>query len=80
MTPKFLNVEAANLFDAGCQLVDQRIRLAVERPSERASDDVLIDNQPRELCQNCVTCPPKPRTNTVIYGDTPMRIVVAGSR
>src|SRR5687768_2029069 len=30
------------------------------------------------LCQNCVRCPSKPRSNTVIYGDTPMHIVVAG--
>jgi hypothetical protein len=29
-----------------------------------------------ELCQ----MPPKPQTNTVSYGDTPMHIVVAGSR
>lgn len=34
----------------------------------------------RVLCQNCVTCPPKPRSNTVTYGDTPMHIVVVGSR
>jgi hypothetical protein len=32
------------------------------------------------LCQNCVTCPPKPRSNTVVYGDTSMHINVAGSR
>jgi hypothetical protein len=32
------------------------------------------------LCQNCVRYPRKPRSNTVIYGDTPMHIVVAGSR
>ena len=31
-------------------------------------------------CQNCVTCPPKPPSNTVVYGATPMHIVVAGSR
>ena len=31
------------------------------------------------LCQNCVTCPPKPRSNTVVYGDTLMHIDVAGS-
>jgi hypothetical protein len=29
------------------------------------------------LCQNCVTYPPKPRVNTMIYRDTPMHIVVA---
>ena len=34
----------------------------------------------RFLCQNCVTYPPKPWGNTVIYGDTPKHIVVAGSR
>jgi hypothetical protein len=32
------------------------------------------------LCQNCVRYPLKPRSNTVIYGDTSMYIVVAGSR
>jgi hypothetical protein len=32
------------------------------------------------LCQNCVRYPTKPRSNTVIYGATPMHIVVAGSR
>ena len=30
--------------------------------------------------KNCVTYPPKPWANTVIYGETPMHIVVAGSR
>ncbi len=34
----------------------------------------------RVLCQNCVTYPPKPWANTVIYGETPTHIVVAGSR
>ena len=37
-------------------------------------------NRDRILCQNCVTCPPKPRSNTVVYGDTSMHIDVAGSR
>ena len=32
------------------------------------------------LCQNCVRYPLKPRSNTVIYGETPMHIVVARSR
>ena len=32
------------------------------------------------LCQNCVTYSPKPWGNAVIYGDTLMQIVVAGSR
>src|SRR5688572_6696954 len=27
-------------------------------------------NRDRILCQNCVTCPPKPRSNTVVYGVT----------
>ena len=31
------------------------------------------------LCQNCVRSPPKPRSNSVIYADTPIHIVVAGS-
>ena len=29
------------------------------------------------LCQNCVTYPPKPQGNTVIYGDTSTHIDVA---
>lgn len=37
-------------------------------------------NRSPALCQNCVRYPLKPRTNAVIYGDTPMHIVVAGSR
>jgi len=32
------------------------------------------------LCQNCIRCPLKPRSNTVICGDTLMHTVVAGSR
>jgi hypothetical protein len=32
------------------------------------------------LCQNCVTYPPKPPANTVIYGETATHINVAGSR
>jgi hypothetical protein len=39
--------------------------------------DSYFANREQVLCQNCVTCPPKPRSNTVIYGDTPMHIVVA---
>ena len=31
----------------------------------------------RKLCQNCVTYPPKPWGNTVIYGDTSTHIDVA---
>ena len=32
------------------------------------------------LCQNCVRYALKPRAHTVIYRDSPMHIVVAGSR
>jgi hypothetical protein len=32
------------------------------------------------LCQNCVTYPPKPRVNTVIYEDTLTHIAVAEGR
>ena len=39
-----------------------------------------FDNRKRVLCQNCVTYPPKPRANTVVYGGTLKQIVVAGSR
>ena len=34
-------------------------------------------NRDRILCQNCVTCPPKPRSNTVVYGYTSTHIDVA---
>src|SRR5438093_13590250 len=34
-------------------------------------------NRSRELCQKCVTYPQKPPVHTVIYGDTPKRIVAA---
>jgi hypothetical protein len=34
----------------------------------------------RLLCHNCVRYPLKPRSSAVIYGDTPIHIVVAGSR
>jgi hypothetical protein len=34
----------------------------------------------RVLCQNCVRYPVKPGSNTVVYGETLMHIVVAGSR
>jgi hypothetical protein len=40
-----------------------------------------VDVGPRKLksglCRNCVRCPPKPRSNTVVYGDTPTHIEVA---
>ena len=38
--------------------------------------DVCRRNSPLGLCQNCVTYPPKPWVNTVIYGDTSTHIVV----
>jgi hypothetical protein len=34
----------------------------------------------RFLCQNCVPYPLEPRSNTVVYGDISMHIVVARSR
>jgi hypothetical protein len=39
--------------------------------------DACPPNLQSALCQNCVRYPPKPRSNTTIYGDTPMHIVVA---
>jgi hypothetical protein len=39
-----------------------------------------FDKRDQRLCQNCVTCPPKPWGNIVIYGATLEQIVVAGSR
>lgn len=52
------------------------IRFAIEflRVNERGSDSFSRD---RILCQNCVTCPPKPRSNTLVYGHTSTHIVVA---
>jgi len=46
----------------------------------RTHTDSHLANCVRILCQNCVRCPSKPWANTVIYGDTPRHIVVAGSR
>jgi hypothetical protein len=48
------------------------------------SQPVFVDMPPQNLriglCQNGVTYPPKPWVNTMIYGDTAVRITVAGSR
>ena len=41
--------------------------------------DWYFDKRDRLLCQNCVTYPPKPWGNTVIYGDTLKQIVVRKS-
>jgi hypothetical protein len=41
---------------------------------------VTVEATDHRDCQNCVTCPPETRADTVIYRDTPMHIVVAGSR
>src|SRR6267142_4708496 len=39
--------------------------------------DVCRGKLRRQLCQNCVTYPPKAWANTVIYGDTSTHIDVA---
>jgi hypothetical protein len=41
--------------------------------------DVRPGKSSEFLCQNCVTCPPKPWVNNVVYGDTSMPIDVACS-
>ena len=41
---------------------------------------LYLAKRDRVLCQHCVRYSLKPRANTVIYGDTPMNIVVAGNR
>jgi hypothetical protein len=41
---------------------------------------LCMEKNPTELCQNCVSYPPKPWGNTVTYGDTLKQIVVAVSR
>jgi hypothetical protein len=56
-----------------CTSIDRIARVLAHIGSHGANRDQL-------LCQNCVRYPPKPRSNTVIYGDTPIHIVVAGSR
>jgi hypothetical protein len=57
-------------------IVGPRLRLAREAP---AGCDV--GRKPNDtVCQNCVRHALKPRSSTVIYGDTSVRIVVAGSR
>lgn len=50
--------------------------MPVATPQSIASARVLarigsyVANRNGILCQNCVTCPPKPPSNTVVYGDT----------
>jgi hypothetical protein len=41
---------------------------------------VSAGNPNDNLCQNCVRYPEKAGSETVIYRDTPIHIVVAGSR
>jgi hypothetical protein len=45
---------------------------------------MFVDVRPRKLeqglCQSCVRYTLKPRSNSVIYGNIPMHIVVARSR
>jgi hypothetical protein len=53
-----------------------RTRLAREHRRDTASAGKSNDI----LCQNCVRCALKPRSNTVICGDTLMHTVVAESR
>ena len=59
-------------------------RLRDSSPDVLCYDAVFVGgcrrNPTRELCQNCVTYPPKPWVNSMIYGDRPTRIDVAGSR
>ncbi len=50
------------------------------RSAPATSIDVSRPKLLSALCQNCVRYPLKPGSNTVIYGDSPMDIVVAGSR
>jgi len=38
----------------------------------------VAGTQPRELCQHCVTYPPKPWANIMICADTATRIDVCG--
>jgi hypothetical protein len=54
-------------------------RLTVASPASRTREPSARKSNP-VLCQNCVRYPRKPRSNTVIQGAIPMRIVVAGSR
>jgi len=39
-------------------------------PYEAMCVDVCRRKSAAVLCQNCVRCPPKPRSNTVVYGDS----------
>ena len=54
--------------------------LRVARSNTLPYDVTFVDVCRRKsaavLCQNCVTYPPKPWGNTVIYGDTSTHIVV----
>jgi hypothetical protein len=51
-----------------------------ERRAPSRHNDAALEKCRSVLCQNCVRCPLKLQSDTVIYGDTPMHIVVAGSR
>ena len=69
------------------QRIENKDGAITSRSAPTCSDCVLRDVRrcvSRKLesgsCQNCVRYPLKPPANTVIYGDTPMRIVVARSR
>jgi hypothetical protein len=61
-------------FSVGANNLRRRIAYSSVRVCVR-SDDCSPG-----LCQNCVRYPSKPGANTVICGDMPMHIVVAGSR
>lgn len=46
----------------------------------RAPPAAAAANAEASLCQNCVRCPPKPRSNTVSYGRRSKNFVVGLSR
>ena len=64
---------------------NRRVMALLERcfafgANRNASLFVGVSKLAAVLCQNCVRYPMKRRLNSVTYGDTPMDIVVAGSR
>jgi hypothetical protein len=54
-----------------------RVRLKAPRRRVRTHNESHRAKCVRLLCQNCVTYPPKPWGNTVIYGNTSTHIEVA---
>jgi hypothetical protein len=72
-----LSEGAPRLFKEGSDETDDPAACIAVKEYYEMFLDVRRRKLPAGLCQNCVRYPLKPRSNTVIYGDTLMHIVVA---